>query len=68
MRCGNNPMLWRKFFLNFAKNRDHINNYCNRPFKNFDRLCREWYLDHNSNDNEIRVLDDMLIYSYMLMG
>ena len=49
-----------KIFLNIANNRDHIIKYCNRPFNIFDRLCREWYLSHKSDDNEIRVLDDIL--------
>ena len=60
MQCGNIAMLWRKFFLNIMNNRDYIINYCNRPFNNFDRHCREWYLSHNSDDNEIRVFDDEL--------
>ena len=68
MKSGNIPMLWRKFFLNIANNRDYIINYCSRPFTKFDRLCREWYLNnHNSDDNEIRVLDDNLYNKYMLM-
>ena len=60
MKCGNIPLLWRKCFLNIANNRNCIINYYNRPFNKFDRLCREWYLSHNSDDNEIRVLDDNL--------
>ena len=67
MKCGNIPLLWRKFFLNIANNRDYIINYCNRPFINFDRPCREWYLSHNSDDNEIRVLDENLNNKNMLM-
>ena len=51
-------MLWRKLFLFIVINRDHISNYCNRPFNKIDRLRRECYLSHNSDDNEIRVLDD----------
>ena len=56
-----------KFFLNIANNRDHIIKYYNRPFNKFDRLCREWYLSHNSDDNELRFLNDNLINNYMLM-
>ena len=67
MRCGNIPMLWRKFFLNIVNIRDHIINYCNRPFSKIDCYCREWYLGHNSDDNEIRVLDDNLNNNYMLI-
>ena len=66
MKCGNIPLLRRKFFLFFENNRDHIINYCNRPFNKFDRLCREWYLSHNSDD-EIRVFDVNLNYNYMVM-
>ena len=67
MKCGNIPLLRRKFFLNIMDNRDHIINYCNGPSNKFDRLCREWYLSYNNDDNQIRVLDDNLINTYMLM-
>ena len=67
MKCGNIPLLRRKFFLNIVNNRDHIIIYCNKPFNKFDRLCREWYLSHNSDDNEIRMLDDNFNINYMLM-
>ena len=67
IKCGDILLLWRKFFLNIANNRDHVNNYCNRLFSKFDRLCREWFLGHKSDDNEIRVLDDNLNNNYMLM-
>ena len=60
-------MVVDKIFLNIANNRDHIINYCNRPFNKFDRLCRDWYLSYNSDDNEIRVLYDNLTNKYMLM-
>ena len=65
-KCGIIPLLWRKFFLNFMNNRDHIINYCNGPLNKFDRLCREWYLSYNIDGNQIRVLDDNLINNYML--
>ena len=48
------------FFLNIANKRDYVINYCNKPINIFDKLCREWYLSHNSYDNEIRVLDDKI--------
>ena len=67
MKCGNIPLLWRKFFLKIANNRDYLINDCNKPLKKLDRLCRDWYLSHNSDDNEIRVLDDNLNNNYMLM-
>ena len=67
MKCGNILLLCRKIFLNSVNNRDHIIKYCNRPFYKSDRLCREWYLGHNSDDNEIRVVDDNLNNIYMLM-
>ena len=67
MKSGNIPLLWKKIFLNIANNGDYIIKYCNRPFKKFDRLCREWYLTHNSDDNEIRVFDDNLNNNYMVM-
>ena len=37
MKCYNKPLLWRKFFLNIANNREYIFNYCNRPLHKFDR-------------------------------
>ena len=60
------PLLWRKFFLYIANNRDYIFDYCNRPFNIFQRHCREWYLSHNGDDNEIRMLDDELNNHFML--
>ena len=68
MKCDNISKLLRKFFLNIAKNRDYIIKYCNRPFYKFDKHCREWYLSHNSDDNEIRMLDDDLKNNYKLFG
>ena len=50
MKCGNIPLLWRKFFLNIANNRDYVYNFCNRPLNNFDRHCREWYFYNNPDD------------------
>ena len=37
------PFLWRKFFLNIANNIDYVYSFCNRPFIDFHRHCREWY-------------------------
>ena len=67
MKCADIPLLWSKFFLNFENKGDHVTNYCNRPFNKFDRYFQEWYLSHNSDDNETRVLDDNLKNNYMLM-
>ena len=50
-KCNNNPLLWRKFFLNIVNNRDQIFNYCNRLFNKFDKLCPEWFSSQNSDDN-----------------
>ena len=58
MKCKNLPLLWRKLFLNISNNRDFIINYCIRPFNNFHKHCREWYLSQKSDDNEM--LDDNL--------
>ena len=37
MKCYNMPLLWRKFFLIIANNKDYIVNYCKRPLKKLDR-------------------------------
>ena len=66
MKCYKIPMLCRKFFSNIAKNRNYIFNYCNRPVHKFDRLLREWYLNENPNDNEMRVFDDDLNNHYFV--
>ena len=42
MKCNNIPLLWRKFLLNVANNKDYVYNFCNRPFNGFHRHCREW--------------------------
>ena len=63
MKCHSIPLLWRKFFLNIANNRDYVNNYCNRKFSRFDQHCREWYL-HNliNSSNNLHELFDYDIY------
>ena len=43
-----------------AKNRDYIIDHCNRPLHKFDRHLREWYLNENPNDDEIRAFDNNL--------
>ena len=58
MKCINIPFLWRKFFLNNANNRYYVYNYCNRPFNNIHRHCRESYLYINTNGGDIRLLND----------
>ena len=60
LKCDRIPLLWMKFFLIIVINRDYIVDYCNWPFNKLDKYCREWYLSHNSDDIEIRMLDDEL--------
>ena len=60
MKCYNLPLLWRKFFMNIANNRDYISNNCNRPHHKFDRHLGEWFLNENPNDDEIRAFDSCL--------
>ena len=54
--------------MNIVNNGDYIIKYCNRPIKKFDKHCREWYLSHNSDDNEIRVLDKNLNNMFFAFG
>ena len=68
MKCYNIPLLWRKYFLNIANTRDHIIKYYIRPFFSFHKPCREYFLGHNSDDNEIRVLDDNLNIMFYASG
>ena len=67
MKCNNIPLLWRKFFLNIANNRDYVNNYCNRPPNSFDRHCPEWYLHklikNNTEINCSNNLDELPEYA-----
>ena len=58
MKCYNIPLLWRKFFLNFANNREFVCIYCNRPFKNFHQHCREWNFHNSTDGDDIRMLND----------
>ena len=58
MKCINLPILWRKFFLIIANNRDCVYNFCDNPHSRFDRHCREWYFDYNYNLNQEEVLFD----------
>ena len=41
MKCYNLTILWRKFFLNIANNREYITNCCKKPLKYFDRHLRD---------------------------
>ena len=52
------PLLWLKIFLNNVNSRDYMFKYCSGPFNKFDKYCCEWFLSHNSDDFEIRMLDD----------
>ena len=58
MKCNNIPRLWIIFFLKFANNNDYEYNFCNRPFNDFHRHCREWYLYNNTVGEDIQLLDD----------
>ena len=63
MQCDIVSILWKKFFLTIANNRDYVHNYCNKPLNRFDQHCREWYL-HNLIKNDIEInssnsLDDL---------
>ena len=68
MKCYKLPMLWRKFFLNIANNREYIINHCNGPLHKFDRLLRERNFNENPNDKEMRVFDDNLNNYYIVFG
>ena len=43
-KCGNNPILLEKNFLEYCKKKDYVNNYCKRSINCFDGHCREWHL------------------------
>ena len=62
------PLLWRKFFMNIGNDRDYTFNHCKTPLHKFDRLLREWYLNKNPDDNEMRILDDNLTNYYIMLG
>ena len=68
MKDSKNPLLWKFFFFNTVKNRDYINNYCKRPFNNFDKLCQEWYLFHIIDDVQIRMLNEGLNNGCEIIG
>ena len=51
MKCYNLPLLWRKFFMNTANNREYVINHCNRPLNEFDRHFQEWYLNKNPDES-----------------
>ena len=72
IKCNKIPILWRKFFLNFANNRDYVNIYCNRPPNRFDKYCRDMYL-HNFLRNNTEIdrnnnLDDWPEYAISIGG
>ena len=58
MKCDNIPLLWKKFFLNFAKNRDYVYKNCSGTFNNFNRHCRERFFYNNTDGDDIRMLND----------
>ena len=57
MKCNNVPLLWKNFFLNIVNNRNLVYNFCKRPFNEFHRHCREWYLYNNTDGDDVRVLE-----------
>ena len=40
------PMMWRKFFMNFANNRDYVKTFYYTPCKKIDRYCCEWCINN----------------------
>ena len=64
MKCNNIPLLWRKFLLKIANNKDYRYNFCNRPFNDFHRQCREWYLYNNTDGDDIQMLDNEMNNKY----
>ena len=66
MKCNNIPLLWIKFFLKIANNRDYVNNFCRRPLNSFDRHFREWclynLLKNNIKTNSANNLDELPEY------
>ena len=60
-------MLWRKLFLYTANDRDHILLSCNIPLNDFDRIFREWFLSHYSDDEKLLMLDNDLENIYMIL-
>ena len=67
MKDGIIPLMWRKFFLKVANNRDFVYNFCNRTLNNFDRYCREWYLYNSLDADDIRMLDKELKIAHWLV-
>ena len=53
-KCYDFPLFWRKFFMNIENNREYIFNHCTRPLRKFDRYLREWSLNENAKDYEMR--------------
>ena len=55
----NLPMMWRSFFINIASNRDYIYNFCNNPFKRFQKPCYEWYQYNLLKNNTTSYYEDV---------
>ena len=47
-----------KIFPKIANNGVYVYIFCNRPFNDFHRHCREWYLYDNTDGDDIRMLND----------
>ena len=59
--------MWRKLFMNIANKRDYLIKYWDSQRK-FDIHLREWYLNENPNDNEVRAFYDNSIIYYIVFG
>ena len=49
-KCDKIPLLWRKFFMKIANNRDYVHRYFNRPLNCCEQHCRASYI-YNSDNN-----------------
>ena len=57
MKCNSIPRLWIIFFLKIAKNRGFFYKFCYRPFNDFHRHCRKWYLYNLFKNNSVKAID-----------
>ena len=64
MNCKNISRIWILFFLKNANNMDYVYNFCNRPFNDFHRPCRECFLYNNTDGDDIRRLDGEMNNNY----
>ena len=52
------PILWRKFFLKIANNKDYVYYFCNNRYNSFHQHCREWYFYILMKNNNEMVYDN----------